>query len=391
MKITEIDNILAEIEAKYEYRKITDYKMVSSTTCIDRDGLEYGVLCSNNYLGFTHALEVHDGNLDGILYGTGSGSSRLISGSSFELSDFEKEIAGFKGAEDAIVFNTGYMANLGVLYALAGKDDVIFSDSLNHASIIDGCRISRAKVVVYDHSNMADLENKLMSTEVGNDSQRFIVSDGVFSMDGDIAKLPELVALKEKYNACLIIDDAHALGVIGEHGGGTADYYEIDPKRIDIQIGTMSKALGAEGGFAASTHSIVEYLRNRSRPFIFSTALPPGVARAAYTSLQLLKEDPKFYLSRLWSNARYMRRNLIELGLTVIDGETPIIPIVMGDSAKALEFAEKCRDRGVLVYAIRPPAVPEGTSRIRVTVTAAHSKAELDSYLADIKEVIKEL
>ena len=393
MKISEIDSELDSLKAKNAFRKVTDYRMESATECVDKNGKKYIVFSSNNYLGLTHDSRVVEAAENCEKFGTGSTGARLTSGAGFELSEFEENIAAFKGTESALVFNTGYMTNLGVLYALANKNDVIFSDELNHASIVDGCRISRAKVVIFKHSDMKDLERLLSETEISEEGQRFIVTDGVFSMDGDIAKLPELVALKEKYNACLIVDDAHSLGVIGKHGGGTADFYGIEPSKVDIQIGTMSKALGAEGGYAASSKKIIDFLKNKSRPFIFSTSLPPSVAKAAQTSLEILKTEGKTLLSKLDSNTKLMRELLKDAlsnsEMKIIDGITPIIPIVIGDSKKALDFAEQCRNEGILLCAIRPPSVPEGTSRIRLTVTAAHSEEEIRKAVEIIKKVVQ--
>ena len=290
------------------------------------------------------------------------------------MSLLEKDLADFKHTEDALVFNTGYMTNLGVLYGLAGEGDVIFSDELNHASIVDGCRISRAEIVVYRHSDIEELEKLLEETPCRG--QRFIVTDGVFSMDGDICKLPELLRLKKKKEAFLIVDDAHGVGVIGETGRGSAEYFHTSG--IDIQIGTLSKSLGAEGGYGAATKEICDYLRNVSRPFIFSTAISAVTAAAARESLRLMRENPDYYLGKLRNNTSYVRKRLKEGGLPVSDGDMPIIPVLMGEERKAVDFAKACKEEGILVSAIRPPTVPKGTSRIRVSVTAVHTKEELE-------------
>ena len=252
MKIKDIPQKLLEIKKEDRFRQVRDLRMITASKGIDRSGKEYIVFNSNDYLGMTHEPEVQEAARKAIIYGTGSGGARLTSGAVFELSDLERELASFKHTEDAVIFNTGYMSNLGVLYALAGPTDVIFSDELNHASIVDGCRISRAKVVVYKHSDMRDLEKKLQ--KIKTDGQKFIYTDGVFSMDGDVA-LPELIDLKEKYDACLIVDDAHSTGVIGEKGHGTSEYW--GRKGIDIQVGTLSKALGAEGILVLNIDKII--------------------------------------------------------------------------------------------------------------------------------------
>lgn len=374
MKIEDIPQVLKEIEKAGLTRRVVDYRMKTATLAMDRRGKEYIVFNSNDYLGMTHEKEVLEAARRAISFGTGSGGSRLVSGATFEISDLEKELCKVKHKEGALVFNTGYMANVGVLYALSGPGDVIFSDALNHASIIDGCRMARAKVVVYPHGNMARLEELLAETPC--DGERFIVTDGVFSMDGDICPLPDLVRLKRKYHARLLVDDAHALGVIGKNGGGTSDYFqEYD---VDLQIGTLSKALGAEGGYVAADPLIIDYLKNRSRPFIFSTALPASIGVAALTALKLLQAYPQRFTVKVNENTTYLRNRLKESGVSVKEGETPILPIMVGDEKEGVRLAEACLKRGILLSAIRPPAVPKGTSRLRLTVTAAHTKNELD-------------
>lgn len=374
MKIEDIPQVLKEIEKAGLTRHVVDYRMKTATLAMDRRGKEYIVFNSNDYLGMTHEKEVLEAARRAISFGTGSGGSRLVSGATFEISDLEKELCKVKHKDGALVFNTGYMANVGVLYALSGPGDVIFSDALNHASIIDGCRMARAKVVVYPHGNMARLEELLAETPC--DGERFIVTDGVFSMDGDICPLPDLVRLKRKYHARLLVDDAHALGVIGKNGGGTSDYFqEYD---VDLQIGTLSKALGAEGGYVAADPLIIDYLKNRSRPFIFSTALPASIGAAALTALKLLQAYPQRFTAKVNGNTTYLRNHLKESGVSVKEGETPILPIMVGDEKEGVRLAEACLKRGILLSAIRPPAVPKGTSRLRLTVTAAHTKNELD-------------
>lgn len=374
MNIQQIPRVLNDIQRAGQFRRISDLRMESASRGVDRAGKEFLVFNSNDYLGMTHEPAVLEAAREALSWGTGSGGARLTSGASFEMRDLEKEVAAFKHQEDALLFNTGYMTNLGVLYALADKNDVIFSDSLNHASIVDGCRISRARVVVYAHSDMKDLAEKLQKTPCSG--QRFIVTDGVFSMDGDVALLPDLVRLKKMYDACLIVDDAHATGVIGATGRGTAEYWHMK-SGIDVQVGTLSKALGAEGGFAAAGRNIIDFLRNRSRPFIFSTAIGPATAAAALAALRLLEERPATYLGRLRANTKAMRNALETAGIPVLPADTPILPIVMGGEEETLAYAAACREAGLLLSAIRPPSVPKGTSRIRLTVTAGHKAAEI--------------
>lgn len=375
MKLSHIPAALDAVRARGEYRTISDLRMESAARGTGRDGTARLVFHSNDYLGMTHEPAVIAAARDALRWGTGSGGARLTSGASFELSDLEAELARFKGYEAALVFNTGYMTNLGVLYGLADKRDVIFSDSLNHASLIDGCRISRARVAVYPHSDMDALRRLLRDTPC--EGERFIITDGVFSMDGDVADLPALAELAHTYNARLLVDDAHATGVIGETGRGTAEYWHL-PGVIDLQVGTLSKALGSEGGFLCASRPVVEWLRNRSRPFIFSTAIGPATAAAALSALRLLEADPAHYLGRLRRNTALLRDALTEAGLPLLAGHTPILPLVMGDPGKTAAFAARCRAEGLLLSAIRPPSVPEGTSRIRLTVTAAHSPDDID-------------
>lgn len=366
---------LAQVKQQGLERKITDLHFSDPTQAVDRAGKNYLVLATNNYLGLTHAPEVIAASQAAVAaYGSGSSGSRLTTGGTFAASALEKQLALFKHTESALIFNTGYMTNLGVLYGLLQAGDVVFSDALNHASIIDGCRISRCRVVVYRHNDMADLQRLLRAEPVSG--QRFIVTDGVFSMDGDIALLPELVRLKEQYDACLIVDDAHGVGVIGSDGSGTAAHYDL-PGKIDLQVGTLSKALAAEGGYVAGKKVIIDYLINKSRPFIFSTALAPATVAAAAAALQLLQTQPQKYLGRLWANAALIRQLLTDAGLAVVPGATPIIPVLVGEAELTMRFAAKLRAAGILVSGIRPPTVPQGASRLRVTVTAAHSEQQL--------------
>jgi glycine C-acetyltransferase len=330
------------------------------------------------------------------IYGTGSTGSRLTTGASFEARELENNISEFKNVESTLIFNTGYMTNLGVIYALTKENDVIFSDQLNHASIIDGTRISKAKVRVYKHKDTEDLERliKIEFEESNNakNSNFFIVSDGVFSMDGDIAPLPELVEIANKYNCTLIIDEAHATGVIGKTGKGTVEYYKdktgIDlTESVDLQIGTLSKALASEGGFVCGKQVYIDYLINKSRPFIFSTALSPATIASANAALNLLKENSEEYLSSLNENTRLMRKLLCDAGLNIVDGETPIIPIIIGPADLANRFSKELEKEGILVSSIRPPSVPKDMSRLRLTVIATHTKEEIEYTAQKIIEI----
>lgn len=376
---------LAKLQADGLERRITDLQYMDACTAVDRKGTKFLVFSSNNYLGLTFKDEVRQAAATAALrFGTSSTGSRLTTGGFFTATDLEKELAVFKHAETAMLFNTGYMTNLGVLYALAKETDVIFSDELNHASIIDGCRISRARIVVYKHCDVYDLEEKLHQfiteeKEKGTEGKavRFIVTDGVFSMDGDIAPLPELVRIKKQYGAVLIVDDAHSVGVLGENGSGTAAYYHLEGQ-VDLQVGTLSKSLASEGGYVAGSKLFINYLRNKARPFIFSTFLSPADIAAALMSLHLLQTQKDVLLKRLRENTVFLRQELLRAGLPVLPGETPIIPVIVGDANLSVQLDSYLRAAGFLVSAIRPPTVAAGSSRLRITVTAAHTREQLE-------------
>jgi len=368
------------IEKRGLTRKIKNLRFLDPVRAVAEDGKEYVVFSSNNYLGLTHAPEVIEAAKEANNYGTGSGGARLTTGGHFEAGILEKKLADFKHTEKALIFNTGYMTNLGVLYGLVKHKDVVFSDELNHASIIDGAKISKATVKVYKHADVADLERLLK--EDATEGNRFIITDGVFSMDGDIAPLPDLVKLAEKYEATLIVDDAHAVGVIGDDGSGTSAHFGLQGK-VDLQVGTMSKALAAEGGYVAGKKIFIDYLINKSRPFIFSTALAPAPAAAAAAALDLLIKNKEIYLQRLWSNTVRMRQLLENACIPLVEGETPIIPIMVGEASLASEIAGALAEKGVLISAIRPPTVAQGQSRLRLTVTAAHTEEQL-AHAADL-------
>ena len=392
----ELQKELEELENNDLTRTVDDLRFISSTKAIDKNNKEYLVFGTNNYLGLTHHPQVIKASMEANEYGTGSTGSRLTTGASFEARELENNISEFKNVESTLIFNTGYMTNLGVIYALTKENDVIFSDQLNHASIIDGTRISKAKVRVYKHKDTEDLERliKIEFEESNNakNSNFFIVSDGVFSMDGDIAPLPELVKIANKYNCTLIIDEAHATGVIGKTGKGTVEYYKdktgIDlTESVDLQIGTLSKALASEGGFVCGKQVYIDYLINKSRPFIFSTALSPATIASANAALNLLKENSEKYLNELNSNTSLMRKLLCDAGLNIVDGETPIIPIIIGPAELANRFSKELEKEGILVSSIRPPSVPKDMSRLRLTVIATHTKEEIEYTAQKIIEI----
>lgn len=341
---------------------------------------EYLLMASNSYLGIATHPEVIEASRDATArFGTGSGGSRLISGNTILHEELESALAKFKGTADAIVFNSGYMANLGTISALADQDDVIFSDELNHASIIDGCRLSRARVKVYRHGDLSHLESFLAEESTSNTGRKLIITDGVFSMDGDLAPLPGIVNLARQYKAMVMVDDAHGTGVLGEKGRGTVEYFGLKDQ-VDIQMGTLSKALGSEGGFVAGNRELIQYLRNKARTFIFSTGLAPGVIAAALAALKVVDREP-WRRDCLAANANHLREGLDAMGFRVIPACTPIIPVITGETEATVALARVLDENGVFAPAIRPPTVPPGTSRIRVTVMATHTTEQLDKAL----------
>ena len=340
---------------------------------VKRDDKEYLMMASNNYLGLTFDTRVIEGALKGAQqYGTGSGGSRLVSGTFPLFTELERSLAKFKNTEKALVFNTGYMANVGTISAVADKNTIIFSDALNHASIIDGCRLSRGTVKTYSHCDIDEL--KYLLKQVDRNTRKLIVTDGVFSMDGDIAPLDKLYELSRDYNALLMVDDAHATGTIG-NGHGTAAYFGLE-KEVDIQLGTLSKSLGSVGGYVAANSTIIDYLVNTSRSFIFSTALSPADIGAALAALHVLESDVSV-LQRLHENVNYMADRLISMGIDATN-ETPIFPILIGHNEDTLAVSNYLYEAGIIGTAIRPPTVPIGESRIRLTVTAAHNREQID-------------
>ena len=369
------------------YREPVSYSPLDAVH-VESQGKKYLLLASNNYLGLTHSLAVKEAGIKAVKqYGTGSGGARLTTGSHPLYQKLEQALATFKNTEAALVFNTGYMANVGILSAIVNQGDVIFSDELNHASIIDGCRLSKGQTVIYRHADMKHLAEQLKTTHCAG--RRFLVTDGVFSMDGDIAPLDQIVELAEKYHTMVMVDDAHAVGVIGRGGRGTVDHFGLHG-RVHIQMGTLSKSLAAEGGYVAGSQEFIHYLVNKARSFIFSTALAPATVASAYAALQELQATPSL-VDQLLANAQYMRTALLEAGLAVGGTVTPILPIMVGEAALAVEMAQQLKAHGLIVSAIRPPTVPPGASRLRLTLSAAHDRPDLERAAAIIIKVSKEL
>ncbi len=352
------------------------------------DGKQVVNLASNNYLGLTTHPRLREAAIKAIRdYGVGSGAVRTIIGTMTLHERLEEKLAQFKRTDAAIVFQSGFTANTGVIPAVMGEGDVIISDELNHASIIDGCRLTRAVRKVYRHKDTGELQQRL---EESRDARRvMVVTDGVFSMDGDIAPLPSIVELSEKYGAVVMVDDAHASGVLGKNGRGSVDHFGLHG-RVHIQVGTLSKAIGALGGYIAGSRSLRDWLIQRGRPYLFSTSHPPAVAASCIAALELLEQEPHL-IDRLWENTRYFKAELARLGFDTGGSETPITPVIVGESAKALRMSARLFDEGVFAQAIVYPTVTRDRARIRTIVTAAHTREKLDQALEAFAQVGKEL
>jgi len=348
------------------------------------DGKRVLMFSSNNYLGLANHPGLKKASVDAVLcYGAGSGASRLISGNMEIHRTLEKELALFKRTERALLFSSGYHANVGVISALTGEGDLILSDALNHASIIDGCRLSKAEVQVYKHANMDSLEGMLKGSS--RFRRRLIITDSVFSMEGDIAPLPDIVDLAEKYSARVMVDDAHGTGVLGEKGKGAIEHFGLWG-RVEIQMGTLGKALGSFGAYIAGSKDLIDYLANKARSLLYTTALPPSVCGAALAALKIVGERPDL-ISQLRHNTAYFRKGMRDVGYPIPEGETPIIPLVFRDPSVTMEMAQSLLDEGVYVQGIRPPTVPEGTSRLRITLMATHTKEQLDFSLSAFEKI----
>ena len=379
-------NFRAQLEAKEKEqnkRSIKVYEPIDAVR-VKRNNQEFIMMASNNYLGLTHDLRVQQAAKYAVeQYGTGSGGARLTSGTFPLFNELELGIADFKHTEQALVFNTGYMANVGTITALMNKNSIIISDELNHASIIDGCRLSGARIERYNHKDIEHAEHILKNYK---SSHKMIITDGVFSMDGDIAPLDKLYELGKEYNALLMVDDAHSTGVLG-NGRGTAHHFGLTD--VDVQLGTLSKALGSVGGYVAGRKELIEYLVNYSRSFIFSTALSPADIGAALEALTIVKNEP-LVVEQLNENTAYMANKLQSMGIEC-DDETPIFPIIVGDNERALLLAYELELRGIIITAIRPPTVPVGESRLRMTVTAAHSQEQLDYVANTLRDLLVDI
>ncbi|MEC3886007.1 glycine C-acetyltransferase [Halobacillus sp. HZG1] len=351
-------------------------------------GKEVIQLSSNNYLGLTsHPRMKEAAEKANEEYGVGTGSVRTIAGTLKMHEDFEEKLAKFKHTEAALVFQSGFTTNQGVLSSILGKEDVVISDELNHASIIDGIRLTKADRKIYKHVDMESLESALK--ESGDYRTRLVVTDGVFSMDGNIAPLPKIVELAEKYDALVMVDDAHASGVLGDNGRGTVNHFNLDG-RVHIQVGTLSKAIGVLGGYVASTKTLRDYLIHKGRPFLFSTSHPPAVTAANDAAIDVLLEEPEL-IEKLWDNTKFFKDGLNALGFDTGISETPVTPVMVGDDALTHKFSDELFAEGVFAQGIVFPTVQRGKGRVRTIVTAEHSKEELQEALDAFEKVGKKL
>lgn len=380
---------LEELKAKGLYNPIDPIEGPNGPTIAIR-GRELVNLSSNNYLGLAADERLVEAAVQATrTFGAGSGAVRTINGTTALHVELEEKLAAFKGTEAALSFQSGFNCNMAAISAVMGGEDAILSDELNHASIIDGCRLSKAKVIRYRHSDMDDLRAKAKEArESGAYRHIMVITDGVFSMDGDIAKLPDIADIADEFDLITYVDDAHGSGVLGG-GAGTVKHFGLE-LRIDMQIGTLSKAVGVVGGYVAGSRELIEWLKVRGRPFLFSTAMTPGAAAACIAGIELIRTD-RGLQEKLWSNAAYLREGLRRLGFDTGNTETPITPCIIGDEKTTQRFSARLYEEGVYAKAIVFPTVPQGTGRVRNMPTAAHSREHLDAALAVYAKVGREL
>lgn len=380
---TKLENDLAVLKADHLYRS---RRLLESPQSVEPfiDGNKVLSFCSNDYLGLANHPEVIQSFKDAAdIYGVGSGSAHLVSGHSLEHHLLEEELAEFMGSERTLLFSTGYMANLGVVSALCDRHSEIYEDKLNHASLLDAALLSRSKRNRYPHLDVDNLDNRLKKSSNEN---KYIISDGVFSMDGDLAPLEDLVNLANENNATLMIDDAHGIGVLGDKGRGVIEHFKIENNQVPVLVGTLGKAFGTAGAFVAGSDALIETLMQKSRSYIFTTAMPAAVAAATRKSLQLVEKET-WRREKLQSLIQQFRKGASELGLNLIDSITVIQPIIIGSSEQTLKLSEKLLQKNILISAIRPPTVAEGTARLRVTFSAMHTKEHVDKLLNALNEV----
>jgi glycine C-acetyltransferase len=354
------------------------------------DGRPVVNLSANNYLGLAAHPKLKEAALRAVeRYGAGSGSVRTIAGTMSLHQELEEKLARFKHTEAALVFQSGFTANAGTVSAILGKEDLIISDQLNHASIIDGARLSRATIKVFPHRDMDGLRQVLEENRGQGFRHTLVITDGVFSMDGDVAPLPEVVRIAKEYGAITMVDDAHASGVMGRNGRGTVDHFGLHGQ-VDIQVGTLSKAIGVLGGYVAGSRTLIDYLIQRARPFLFSTSHPPAVTAAAIAGLELLEGEPEL-IERLWENTRFFKQGLADLGFDTGISETPITPVIVGEGARAMELSDRLFAQGVFAQGIAFPTVAKDKARVRTIVTAAHTREDLQFALDAFAKAGREL
>ncbi|MBU5466011.1 glycine C-acetyltransferase [Virgibacillus sp. MSJ-26] len=380
---------IADLKEKGLYNEIDTVEGANGPK-IEIEGKELINLSSNNYLGLATDERLKEVAKEAVeSHGVGAGAVRTINGTLDLHVELEKRIAEFKGTEAAISFQSGFNCNMAAISAVMDRDDAILSDALNHASIIDGCRLSRAKIIPFEHSNMDDLRAKAKeAVESGKYNKVMVITDGVFSMDGDIAKLPEIVEIAEEFDLITYVDDAHGSGVLGK-GAGTVKHFGLQDK-IDFQMGTLSKAIGVIGGYVAGKSKLIDWLKVRSRPFLFSTAVTPADAVASTKAIERLMESSDL-VDKLWENGDYLKKGLKELGFDIGESETPITPCIIGDENASQKFSKRLFEEGVYAKAIVFPTVPRGTGRVRNMPTAAHTKEMLDEALAIYEKIGKEM
>jgi len=382
-----LDDELNELRRQGLYRplRVLDGEQAASTSIDHRQVVN---LSSNNYLGLTTHPTLRARALEALnTFGVGTGSVRTIAGTMAIHVELERRLAAFKKTESAVVFQSGFTANAGTVSSLLGRDDVIVSDELNHASIIDGARLSRATIKVFPHRDV-DAARQIIAA-LPRHQRTLLITDGVFSMDGDLGALPALCDLADEYSAIMMVDDAHASGVFGRAGRGTVDHFGLHG-RVDVQVGTLSKALGALGGYVAGPTSLIEFLHRRARPFLFSTSHPPSVAATCIAAIDVLETEPQ-WMERLWANTRFFKAGLEALGFNIGISESPITPVIVGDGARAMTLSDKLFDAGVFAQGIGFPTVAQGRARVRTIVTATHTEDELQFALDAFGKVGAEL
>jgi len=374
---------LDELKARGTFFKLRQLDDIQGPVCT-YDGRKVINLASNNYLGLCNHPKLEEAAIRAIQeHGVGSGAVRTIAGTMRIHMELEEKIARFKNVEACVVFQSGFTANAGTVSSILGKEDFILSDELNHASIIDGARLSRAKIKVFRHKDVGHCEELLKEVE-NEPGRKLIITDGVFSMDGDIGPVGELAALAEKYGAIMMVDDAHASGVLGRNGRGSVDHFDAHGK-VDVQVGTLSKAIGALGGYVCGSRDLIDFLYHRARPFLFSTSHPPSVAATCIAAFDILESEPE-RIERLWANTRYFKQQLESAGFdiggrTTPASETPIIPIILGDGRRTMDFSRELFSQGLMATGIAFPTVPEGKARVRCIMTSEHTQAQIDKAL----------